>query len=208
MTEPSRERLPLVLLISGLLLLVWSGAFPNDRVVWFMETLPAMAGAAILVATRRRFPMSRTSYLAVWIFSCVLIVGGHYTYAEVPIGNWAKDAFDLERNHYDRFGHFLQGVIPALLARELLVRTSPLRPGGWLFTCCVCIALAISASYELIEWWFAEVFGGEQAHDFLGSQGDVWDAQKDMLMALMGAASAYLLLGRVQQREIDALAAA
>jgi len=197
--------MPLALLVSATLLLIWSGIAPRDRVVWFMETAPAMAGAAVMLATYRRFPLSSVSYVLVWVFACILIVGGHYTYAEVPIGDWVKDALGQERNHYDRVGHFFQGVIPALLARELLVRTSPLRAGRWLFVACVSVALSISALYEMLEWWFAVVFGGDQASDFLGSQGDVWDAQNDMLMALIGGASSYLICGRLQQRQIDAL---
>jgi putative membrane protein len=164
-----------------------------------------MVGGLLLVLTYSRFPLSTVSYALVWFFALILMVGGHWTYAEVPAGKWVQDWLGLERNHYDRFGHFFQGVIPAMLARELLVRTTPLKRGGWLFTVCTAVGLAASALYELVEWWFAETFGGAEAVRFLGSQGDVWDAQKDMFMALLGATSSLLLLSRLQQRQIDAL---
>jgi putative membrane protein len=160
-----------------------------------METLPAMLGAAILLFVYPRFRLTTISYALIWFFALILMTGGHYTYAEVPIGNWARDTFHLSRNHFDRFGHFFQGVIPAMVVRELLVRNTPLRPGKWLFTLAICVALAISAAYELFEWQYAVMFGGKQADDFLGSQGDIWDAQKDMFMALLGAALSQLLLG-------------
>ena len=203
--EAPRRRLPLVLLVTGLVALVVSGWQPYDRGTWWAETIPASVGALLLVLTYRRFPLTSVSYVFVWFFALLLIVGGHWTYARVPLGLWARDAFDLSRNHFDRLGHFFQGVIPALLARELIVRTTPLTSGGWLFTACTSIALAVSAFYELVEWWFAEIFGGAQAVDFLGSQGDVWDAQKDMLMALLGAITFLLLLGPLQRRQIERL---
>lgn len=200
------RKVHLALLISGLLYLIWSGIAPNGRFNWLMEVLPAIIGAIILVATYPRFRFTTLSYVLVWIFSLILITGGHYTYAEVPIGNYFRDAFHLSRNHFDRLGHFLQGVIPAMLARELLLRTTPLRPGKWLFFIAVCIAFSISAGYELFEWQYAEHFGGQQADDFLGSQGDVWDAQKDMFMALCGAILSQVLLGRWQLRQMDEIA--
>lgn len=198
-------RIHLGLLVSGLAILVWSGLWPNGRFNWLMETLPAMVGGILLVAVYRRFQFSTVTYGLAWFFAIILMIGGHYTYAEVPIGNWARDTFQLSRNHFDRLGHFFQGVIPALFARELLLRTSPLRPGKWLFTVCVALALAISAVYELFEWQYAAHYGGERANDFLGSQGDIWDAQKDMFMALCGAMASLLLLGRWQDRQIGKL---
>lgn len=203
-----RSCIPLLLLISGLGYLIWSGLFPNGRFNWLMETLPAIIGAAIMVATYRRFPLSNTTYFLVWFFSLILMTGGHYTYAEVPIGNWIRDHFHLSRNHFDRFGHFFQGVIPAMCARELILRTSPMKRGKWLFFICVSIALAISASYELFEWRYAVTFGGKQADDFLGSQGDIWDAQQDMFQALCGAIVSCLTLGGLQSRQIERLKAA
>jgi putative membrane protein len=191
-----------VLLFSGIAFLAWSGFQPNGRFNWLMETLPAILGGIALVAVYGRFRFTTTSYVLVWIFSIILMVGGHYTYAEVPIGNWARDVFGFSRNHFDRLGHVFQGVIPAMLARELLLRTSPLRAGKWLFALSVSVALAISASYELFEWQYAVIFGGEQAEDFLGSQGDIWDAQKDMFMALCGAVIAQLVLGPLQLKQL------
>ena len=167
-----------------------------------METFPAILGAFLLVITYRRFRFTTTSYVLVWLFALILMIGGHYTYAEVPIGNWARDAFGLSRNHFDRLGHFFQGAIPAMLTRELLLRTSPQKPGKWLFTLCVCVALAISAGYELFEWQYAVLFGGKHADDFLGSQGDVWDAQEDMFMALCGSIISQLVLARLQTRQL------
>ena len=195
----------LSLLLTGLAYLLWSGINPNGRFNWLMETAPAMVGAIILLATYRRFPLSTVNYVLVWFFSLILMTGGHYTYAEVPIGNYIRDAFGLSRNHFDRVGHFFQGVIPAMLARELLLRTSPLKPGKWLFTICTALALAISAAYELFEWQYAITFGGEMANDFLGSQGDIWDAQQDMFQALCGAIISQLLLSRLHNRQLAAL---
>lgn len=201
----SHARFHLGLLLSALVYLIWSGIHPNGHFNWLMETAPAMIGGAILLLTYRRFPLTSLNYFLIWLFALILMTGGHYTYAEVPIGNWARDTFGLSRNHFDRLGHFFQGVIPAMLARELLLRTSPLKPGKWLFIICVSIALAISASYELFEWRYAVTFGGKQAEDFLGSQGDVWDAQNDMFMALCGAIVSQLLLSRLHTRQLALL---
>jgi putative membrane protein len=201
-TRPS-FRTHVALLASALAVLAWSGIAPAGRFNWLMETFPAMIGGIIMVATYRRFRLTTLVYALVWFFSLILMVGGHYTYAEVPVGNWARDLFHLQRNHFDRLGHFFQGVIPAMLARELLLRTSPLRPGKWLFAICVSIALAISASYELFEWRYAVTFGGQRAEDFLGSQGDFWDAQNDMAMALLGAIVSLLALGRWHTRQLE-----
>jgi len=199
------RRIHLLLLLTAAAYLVWSGLFPNGRFNWLMETLPAIVGGAVMVATYRRFPLTTLTYALVWIFSLILMTGGHYTYAEVPIGFWVRDALHLSRNHFDRLGHFFQGVVPAMVARELLIRTSPLRPGKWLSTLCVCVALAISAAYELFEWRYAVMFGGKQADDFLGSQGDIWDAQADMAMALLGGITSLLLLSRWHDRQIARL---
>lgn len=201
----SQKTIHLALLLSGLAMLIWSGLWPNGRFNWLMEVLPAIVGGLILLITYRRFPLTTVTYVLVWFFALILMVGGHYTYAQVPIGNWARDALGLSRNHFDRFGHFFQGVIPAMLARELLLRTSSLRAGKWLFVTAVGLALSISAMYELFEWQYAVTFGGEQAENFLGSQGDIWDAQKDMLMALLGAIIAQLLLGSLQLRQLRQL---
>ena len=198
-------RLHWFFLISGLAMLIWSGIAPKEQFTWLMEVFPAIIGGAILVATYRRFRFTSLSYGLMWFFSLILMTGGHWTYAEVPLGDWVRDALHLSRNHFDRLGHFFQGVIPAMVARELLVRTSPLRPGKWLTTACISLALAISAAYELFEWQYAAMFGGLQAESFLGSQGDVWDAQKDMALALVGAAASVVLLGRWQDRQMRRL---
>ena len=195
------RRIHLALLLAAAAVLVWSGISPNGRFNWIMETFPAIVGSAILVATYRRFPFTTLTYVLVTIFAIILMIGGHYTYAEVPLGNWARDAVGFSRNHFDRLGHLFQGVVPAMLARELLRRKVGVRSSGWLFALAVSVALAISALYELFEWRFAVTFGGKQAEDFLGSQGDVWDAQKDMAMALAGSAGAVALLSRWQDRQ-------
>ncbi len=196
-------RVHLALLASALVYLAWTGAFPTDRFNWLMETLPAMIGGIVLIASYRRFELSTVNYALVWFFSLILMTGGHYTYAEVPIGNWARDTFHMSRNHFDRLGHFFQGVIPAMLARELLLRTSPLTRGKWLFTLSSCVALSISAAYELFEWRYAVTFGGQRATDFLGSQGDPWDAQSDMFMALCGSIVSQLLFSQLQDNQIS-----
>lgn len=156
----------------------------------------------ILIATWKRFEFTRLAYLAMWLHAVILMVGGHYTYAEVPLGNWVREWLGLARNHYDRLGHVAQGFFPAIVVRELLIRTSPLQPGKWLFVLTTCVCLAISAFYELIEWWVAAATG-TAAEAFLGTQGDVWDTQWDMFLALCGAISAQLVLGRSHDRELD-----
>jgi len=195
------DRIPLALLASAAVVLVWSGIAPSGRFNWIMETAPAIIGGAILVATYRRFRFTTISYCVAWLFALILMIGGHYTYAQVPLGNWARDAFGLARNHFDRLGHFFQGAVPALVARELLRRKTALSRGVLLNTLCVCVALAISASYELFEWRYAVAFGGQRAEDFLGSQGDPWDAQRDMFQALLGGLAAMIFLGPWQERQ-------
>ena len=179
---------------------------PADQLTWLLEALPVLIGIPLLVATRRRFPLTR---LVLWLLAghaLVLLVGAHYTYAQVPIGFWAAQAFDLGRNHYDRFAHVVQGIVPALLAREILIRLTPLQPGKWLFFLVACVALAFSAAYELTEFAVAQI-GGDEADAFLGTQGDVWDTQWDMLMALIGALLAQLVLNGVHDRQLLALEA-
>lgn len=192
---------PLVLLGLTAVALVVSGITPYSRATWYLEVAPVVIGAAVLVPTYRRFPLTPLLYRLLFLHALVLIAGGHYTYARVPLGFWAQDLFDLARNHYDRLGHFVQGFVPALLARELLLRKTPLRPGGWLFFLVVCVCLGVSAAYELLEWASA-VIGGSAADDFLGTQGDVWDTQWDMFMALLGALTAQLTLSRVHDRQL------
>ena len=172
-----------------------------DRFTWFLEVVPAVVGVGILVAVHGRFKMTRLTNRLVAVHAAILIVGGYYTYAEVPIGFWVQDALDLSRNHYDRLGHFAQGFVPAIVAREVLLRTSPLRAGKWLFFIVTCICLAISAFYELIEWWTA-ASRGASAEAFLGTQGDPWDAQWDMMLALIGAVLAQIGVSRIQDRQL------
>lgn len=203
MTRPP-DRLPLALLLSFLVILAWSGAFPYDRLTWLLEVAPAVAAAILLCATYRRFQFTRLVYIGIWLHAIILVVGGHYTYAREPIFGWIRDTFGLARNHYDRLGHLAQGFFPALVVRELLLRTSPLRPGKWLFTLVTCACLAVSAFYEMLEWWAAEI-SDEAASAFVGSQGDVWDAQWDMFLALIGAMSAQKLFGRMHDRQLEQL---
>jgi putative membrane protein len=184
-----------------LAVLLASGIAPRDRLTWVMEVAPVLLAVPILVATCRRFPLSPLLYVVVAIHATILCVGGHYTYAEVPLGFWVRDALGLARNHYDRLGHLAQGFVPALVAREVLLRTSPLRPGRWLAVLCTAVALAISALYELVEW-AAAVILGQGADAFLGTQGDPWDTQWDMFMALVGAILALSTLARVQDRQL------
>lgn len=197
--------LPGALVAATLAALAWSGIGPNDRVTWWLEVAPVLIALPILVATRRRFPLTPLLYVLLFVHGLILILGGHYTYAMVPLGEWMKEAFGFARNHYDRIGHFAQGFVPAILAREILLRTSPLRPGKWLFTIVVAICLAFSAFYELIEWWTA-LIGGHGAEAFLGTQGDIWDTQNDMFQALLGAITAQLLLARWHDRQLARLA--
>jgi len=192
---------PLILLGLTLVALIASGIGPYDRATWYLEVAPVVIGGGLLIATYRRFPLTPLLYRLIFLHALVLILGGHYTYARVPVGFWAQDLLDLARNHYDRFAHFVQGFVPAVLAREILLRRTPLRPGGWLFFLVVCVCLAFSATYELGEW-LAAVLGGSAADEFLGTQGDVWDTQWDMFMALLGALTAQLVLGRVHDREL------
>jgi putative membrane protein len=197
-----RERA--VLLAAAGALLALSGIHPRDRFTWVLEVAPILIGVPILVATRRRFPLTPLACRLLFVHALILMLGGHYTYAEVPLGWWAARAFGLARNHYDRLGHFAQGFVPAIVAREVLLRRSPLRPGRWLFFLVACVCLAISATYEFVEWWTA-VATGEGATAFLGTQGDPWDTQWDMFLALVGAVTAQLLLARRHDRELAAL---
>jgi putative membrane protein len=186
-------------------LLMLSGIDPvADRYTWLLETLPVMIGLLLFAFTWQRFPLTPMLYRLLALHSLVLIIGGYYTYAEVPLFNWLKTAFDLSRNHYDRVGHFVQGFVPALLAREILLRRSPLQAGRWLFFICVSICLAFSALYELIEWSVA-LLSGQAAEAFLGTQGDPWDTQSDMFLALVGALTSLLLLSGMHDRQLDRL---
>ncbi len=207
MTHPASpaRREPLVLLVVALAALVVSGIGPKDRFTWLLEVAPVLIGVPILVATARRFPLTPLLYRLLFLHALVLMAGGHWTYAEVPLGEWAKQAFGFTRNHYDRLGHLMQGFVPAILAREILLRRSVLGRGGWLRLFVTSVCLAFSALYELIEW--ATAFAtGEAATAFLGTQGDVWDTQWDMFLALCGALLAQALLARLHDRQLARLA--
>ena len=191
----------IVLLLAGALALIVSGIGPAARTTWWLEVFPIFLAVPVLLATRRRFPLTRLLYWLILVHAMILMLGGHYTYAKVPLGFWMQDWFGFARNNYDRIGHFAQGFVPALVAREILLRRSPLTRGKWLFFIVTSICLAVSACYEFVEWG-AALAGGESADAFLGTQGDVWDTQWDMFMALIGALTAQILLARVQDRQI------
>jgi putative membrane protein len=195
---------PLALLGAGIVLLGLSAIHPYEMGTWWMEVFPIFIAVPILFVTYRRFPLTPLVYTLIFVHACILMLGGHYTYARVPLGFWMQDLFHFTRNHYDRIGHLAQGFIPAIVAREILLRRTPLRPGGWLFFLVCCICLAISACYEFIEWW-AALIGGSGATEFLGTQGDVWDTQWDMFMALIGAISGQLLLSGLHDRQLRAV---
>lgn len=197
-------RLPLALLAAAGAVLVWSAIAPHDRLTWFLEIAPLVVAVPLLWLTWRRFPLTPLVYVLITLHALILMVGGHYTYAEVPLGFWVQEALGLARNHYDRLGHFAQGFVPAMIAREVYLRRTPLRRGGWLFFLVTCTCLAISAFYEFTEWW-AALAGGDSATAFLGTQGDVWDTQWDMFLALLGSLTSQLALARAHDRQLRRL---
>jgi putative membrane protein len=196
------HRLIFIWLFIFFLVLLWSGINPHDRFTWFLEVFPAILGLGILVATYKQFQFTRLAYWLMLVHAVILMIGGHYTYAEVPLFNWIRDTFNLGRNHYDKVGHFVQGFVPAIIAREILIRKSPVKQGRWLSFMVICISLALSASYEFFEWWVSEITG-TAAESFLGTQGYVWDTQSDMFMALLGAITALGLLSRVHDKALS-----
>jgi putative membrane protein len=200
----SGRREPVILLFLTVVLLALSGIGPKDRYTWFLEIAPILVALPLLALTARRFPLTPLAYRLIVLHAIVLMVGGHYTYAEVPLGSWIRDLFGFARNHYDRLGHFLQGFVPAILVREVLRRKTPLPPGGWLFFLTTSVCLAISAAYEFVEWGTA-LLSGSAAMAFLGTQGDVWDTQWDMFLALIGSLTAQLLLSRLHERQLARL---
>lgn len=195
------RKLHLGLLGAVLLVMAWSMVQPHDWFTWGLETFPAFIALGVMAYSYRSFPLTDLLYALIAMHCIVLFVGGHYTYAEVPAFNWLRDAWHLSRNHYDRVGHFMQGFVPALVTRELLLRKTNLHSGKWLAAIVVFSCLGISASYELLEWLVA-VFTGEAADAFLGTQGDAWDTQKDMGMALLGAISAVTFFGNWHNRQL------
>lgn len=194
----------LFLILSLVAIFIWSVIRPHDYFTWLLEVAPVIIGTVFLLATFRRFTFTQLLYVLLWLHAIVLIVGGHYTYALNPLFEWIKTTFDLGRNYYDRLGHFFQGFVPAILAREVLLRFSPLQKGKWLNFIVVCICLAVSALYELIEWWVAAATG-EAAESFLGTQGDVWDSQWDMFMCLVGALSAVVFFRKIHDLYLEKL---
>jgi len=181
--------------------LLVSAIQPADRLTWWLEAVPVVVGLPLLALTYRWFSLTPLSYRLLFLHALILLLGAHYTYSQVPIGFAVQELFGFERNHYDRLGHLAQGFVPAIVAREVLLRCSPLERGAWLFFLVTCFCLAFSAFYEMIEWWVA-VLGDFAAEAFLATQGDVWDTQWDMFLALIGALIAQLLLGRLHDRQL------
>jgi putative membrane protein len=200
-----RRPLLLALLAATIVALVVSGWRPYDRLTWLMEVLPVLVALPLLIVTRDRYPLTTLLYVLIFLHGLVLIGGGAYTYARVPAGAWVQEWFGLARNPYDKLGHFVQGFVPALIAREILLRGAFVRGARMTAFLCVCVALAISAAYELIEWW-AALSLGQGADEFLGTQGDQWDTQSDMFWALIGATAALASLSRAHDRQLQALA--
>lgn len=195
------SRLPLFLLLVVIALLAISGIHPSERGTWWMETAPIFIGVPILIYSWGRFPLTPLLYVLIALHAVILLTGGAYTYAKVPVGFWVQDTFHLSRNPYDKLGHIWQGLVPALVARELFIRHRIVRPGAWPSILGVTVALSVSLIYELIEWG-AAVALGQGADAFLGTQGDVWDTQSDMGMAVIGALFAVSLLSRLHDRQI------
>jgi len=204
----SRELARLPLALTGMLLVVFVPTFlftPEGRLNWSLEVGPGIAGMVALAIAFRRFPMSRVVYVGVFLHVLILVYGGFYSYAKAPLGEWAMHAFGWHRNHYDRIGHLALGFFPALTIREILLRVTPLKRGGWLTFLVLAVVLAIGAFWELIEWWTALVLDPAGGDKFLGSQGDIWDAQWDMFLALVGAAISLPLMGPLHNRSMEKL---
>lgn len=198
----NRERS--VLLAVAVAILVWSGVRPHDRLTWWLEVAPVLLAGPVLLVTGRRFPLTPLAYRLIFVHSLILLVGGHYTYERVPLGNWVRDVLELGRNHYDRLGHLAQGFVPAIVVREILLRKTPLTADGWLFFLTSAVCLAFSACFEFLEWGTATLIG-QAADAYLATQGDVWDTQWDMLCALLGALASQLWLGKQHDRELHEL---
>lgn len=201
----NQKNLLIVLLSLVGAFLLWSLINPQDYGVWFLEAFPALIGVAILALIYKRFQFSNIVYIFVAIHSIILIIGGHYTYAENPLFNWLQVTFDLSRNYYDRLGHIAQGFFPAIIIRELLLRKANIKRGAWLFFLVVCVALAISASYELFEWFAAVSLAPGTGDAFLATQGDIWDSQWDMLLALVGSVVSLLIFSKLHDRQLESI---
>lgn len=205
MTEPLVTRGSIIWAGVFLLVLAWSAIQPFDRFIWWLEVSPALIAAGVLLSTRRRFPLTPLTYSLILLHAIILLVGGHYTYAGVPLFDWLAEVFNWQRNNYDKVGHFAQGFVPAMVVREILVRNGVVNGRIWLGSIIVCISLAISALYELVEWWVA-LLTGTAADAFLATQGYVWDTQSDMAWALFGAVVAVLLFSSWHDRQLQTLA--
>ncbi len=183
------------------IVLIWSGVNPKDYFTWVLEVMPAVIGFIIIAVSYKRFRLTNLTYTLILIHCIILMIGGHYTYAEVPFFDWIRDFFDLERNNYDKVGHLAQGFIPAIIAREIFIRKSVVKGSAWLNFLIVCVCLAISAFYELIEWW-AALLTGDSADAFLGTQGYIWDTQSDMALALLGAVLSLTTLYKIHDKQL------
>ncbi len=201
---PAETREAITLLVVTAIALVISGIGPRERGTWVLEVAPVLIAVSILLYTWKPFRLTRLAYWLIFLHALVLMLGGHYTYAHVPLGFWLQELLDFARNPYDRIGHFMQGFVPAIVIREILLRRSPLRPGKWVFFLVCCVALALSAVYEFVEWWAALILG-QGAMEFLGTQGDPWDTQWDMFLCLIGAIVSLLLLSRIHDRQLARL---
>ena len=199
-----QDREPLILLIASIVLLALTGLDPHDRLTWLLEVSPVLIALPVLVLTYARFRLTPLLYRLIFLHAVILIIGGYYTYSLTPIGFWMQRAFGFARNHYDRIGHLAQGFIPAIAAREVLLRRSPLVRGKWLFFLVTCVCMTVAGLYELMEWGTA-LLAGEGATAFLGTQGDPWDAQWDIFLALVGAVSAQLTLNHLHDRNLQRL---
>jgi putative membrane protein len=205
-SQPNRAIL-ITLLAAFTIALLWSAIHPHDYFTWALETFPAIIGLIILLATYKKFPFTTLVYFLICAHCIILMVGGHYTYAEVPLFNWIRDHFHQSRNNYDKVGHFAQGFVPAMVAREILWRRRIVTRKGWLFFLCIAICGMITATYELLEWGVSEATG-TAADAFLGTQGDPWDTQKDMMWCFIGAFTALLTLSRIHDRMMRAFTSA
>jgi len=192
----------IVWISSFFVVLIWSGIHPKDYFTWFLEVVPALIGLIAVSITYKKFRLTNLSYVLILIHCIILMIGGHYTYAEVPFFDWIRDYFELERNNYDKVGHLAQGFIPAIISREIFIRKSIINSTAWLNFFVVCFCLALSAFYELIEWWVA-IYTGESAEAFLGTQGYVWDTQSDMGLALLGAVLSLIILSRLHDKQLN-----
>lgn len=197
----SKSKFFLLLLTILSIVFVWSAIAPLERLTWWLEIAPVLIALPVLFLTYKQLKFTQLAYILMLVHAIVLLIGGHYTYAEVPLFSWLRDTFDLSRNYYDRVGHFAQGFVPAIIAREILLKKSPLVTGRWLFFITSSICLSISAVYEFVEWWVA-VYSGGAADAFLGTQGDVWDTQWDMFIALIGAIVAQIALAKIHDKQL------